>query len=82
MGFMEEVDFGGALVGGDGARPNLMCQRIGIGGNKQATIRTPCTHLGCFGFLLDLMVLGDLLLLFVFCIFRILSDSLEFIGIL
>lgn len=51
-------------------------------GNKQATIRTPCTHLGCFGFLLDLMVLGDLLLLFVFCIFRILSDSLEFIGIL
>ena len=53
-----------------------------VGGNKQATIRTPCTHLGCFGFLLDLMVLGDLLLLFVFCIFRILSDSLEFIGIL
>ena len=41
MGVMEEVDFGGALVGGDGARPNLMCQRSGIGGNKQATIRTP-----------------------------------------
>ena len=29
MEFIEEVDFEGTLVGGDVARPNLMCERSG-----------------------------------------------------